>query len=72
MATPPDPAIGEARCDPQVVDAFFAMHGDELVATSQQSLPSIDVPAPAGQPLERADEGREDLSFRHFSNWVAP
>jgi putative nucleotidyltransferase with HDIG domain len=53
--------------DPQVVDAFFAMHGDELVATSAQ-LPTLanTVPASLGPPLERADEGREDLDLQTF------
>jgi putative nucleotidyltransferase with HDIG domain len=55
--------------DPRVVDAFFAMHGDGMVATSAQpSPPPNATPAPVPQPLERADEGRDDLDLQTFFN----
>jgi len=55
--------------DPQVVDAFFAMHGDEMVATSAQPPVMVAaLPAPVSPPLERADEGREDPDLQTFFN----
>jgi putative nucleotidyltransferase with HDIG domain len=56
--------------DPQVVDAFFAMHGDEMVATSAQPPPMLAnvAPAPVRPPLECADDGREDPDLQTFFN----
>ena len=55
--------------DPQVVDAFFAMHGDEMGETSAQPPMLVNAePAPVGLPLERADEGREDPDLQTFFN----
>jgi putative nucleotidyltransferase with HDIG domain len=55
--------------DPRVVDAFFAMHGEGMVATSAPaSVLVIATPAPVAQPLERGDEGREDLDLQTFFN----
>jgi len=55
--------------DPQVVDAFVAMHGDEMVATSAQPLTLVNaVPVPVSPPLERADEDREGPGLQTFFN----
>ena len=55
--------------DPQVVDAFFAMHGDKMGETSAQPPMLVNAePAPVGLPLERADEGREDPDLQTFFN----
>jgi putative nucleotidyltransferase with HDIG domain len=55
--------------DPQVVDAFFTMHGQEMVATSAQPHTlTTTAPEPAPQPLEHADEGRDDRDLQAFFN----
>jgi putative nucleotidyltransferase with HDIG domain len=55
--------------DPQVVDAFFAMHGDEMGETpTQPPMVANALPAPAGPPLERADESPEDPDLQTFFN----
>src|SRR5204863_5873467 len=53
--------------DPQVVDAFFAMHGDERVATSAQPPTPVNaVPTLVSPPLERADDGHEGPDLQTF------
>jgi GAF domain-containing protein len=53
--------------DPQVVDAFFAMHGHGMVTQSGQSPAFANaVPAPVRQPPEGTGEGREDLVLQTF------
>jgi putative nucleotidyltransferase with HDIG domain len=57
--------------DPRVVDAFFTMHGQGLVATSAQPvvplLPAANAnPPTAGQTSGQADEDREGLDLQTF------
>jgi len=53
--------------DPQVVDAFFTMRGQEMVAASVQPRTLTNTaPEPAPQPLEHADEGRDDRDLQAF------
>jgi putative nucleotidyltransferase with HDIG domain len=51
--------------DPQVVDAFFALHGHGMVTTSTESPAFANaIPAPVRQPA--AGEGRDDLDLQTF------
>jgi GAF domain-containing protein len=53
--------------DPRVVDAFFTMHGQEMVATSARPHAlTTTAPEPAPQPLEHLDEGRDDRDLQAF------
>jgi GAF domain-containing protein len=53
--------------DPQVVDAFFVLHGQGMVTTSGYSpVVSNVVPAPVHQPADGTGEGREDLDLQTF------
>jgi putative nucleotidyltransferase with HDIG domain len=53
--------------DPQVVDAFFAMHGHGIGAASVHSPAFASaMPAAVRQPAEGAGEGREDLDLQTF------
>jgi putative nucleotidyltransferase with HDIG domain len=53
--------------DPQVVDAFFALHGQGMVTTSGYSPAFASaVPVPVSQPAEGAGEDREDLELQTF------
>jgi putative nucleotidyltransferase with HDIG domain len=53
--------------DPQVVDAFFAMHGHGIGAASVHTPAFASaMPAAVRQPAEGAGEGREDLDLQTF------
>jgi putative nucleotidyltransferase with HDIG domain len=53
--------------DPDVVDAFFALHGHGMLTASGQSPASARaMPAAGRQPAEGAGEGREDLALQTF------
>jgi diguanylate cyclase (GGDEF)-like protein/putative nucleotidyltransferase with HDIG domain len=53
--------------DPQIVDAFFAMHGHGMVTTPGQSPAFANaVPAPVRQAAAGPGEGREDLELQTF------
>jgi putative nucleotidyltransferase with HDIG domain len=58
--------------DPEVVDAFFALLGQELVETPAKSAQLPVVPPPtavlAQQPAERPEQRREDLELQTFFN----
>jgi GAF domain-containing protein len=62
--------VGDRRdrmYDPQVVDAFFAMHGQGLVAMFAQPPPLENAtPPPGGPPLAPLEQGREDLVLHTF------
>jgi putative nucleotidyltransferase with HDIG domain len=52
--------------DPQVVDAFFALHGHGMATSAAESPALAAVAVPVRPPLERAEEGREDLELQTF------
>jgi GAF domain-containing protein len=54
--------------DPQVVDAFFALHGHGMVTTSMQKTPALAsaMPAPVRPPAAGVGEGRDDLDLQTF------
>jgi putative methionine-R-sulfoxide reductase with GAF domain len=55
--------------DPRVVDAFFEMHGHEMISTSAQPPPLASaVSAPVRQPPGSTDEGRDDRDLQAFFN----
>ncbi len=55
--------------DPRVVDAFFEMHGHEMISTSAQPPPLASaVSAPVRQAPGSADEGRDDRDLQAFFN----
>ena len=66
----PDPArSARHRCTTRRSSTRFSRcTADELVGdiTAIAALPTIDVPAPVGLPLERADDGREDPDLQTF------
>jgi len=54
--------------DPRVVDVFAAMHGEGMAATAALPARANTAPVSVPQPVERADDEREDADLQTFFN----